>query len=367
MVNGILCKKLEALRGKTGEKCRRGSDELQKTDGLAWLLRPFAAGLAAGVLVLLMPLLLIGEGEAAEEPPQLLPASPSVSPGREEAESWDEGQTVRILTEQGQVEELTMREYLWRVVAAEMPAKFELEAMSAQAVCARTYTLWKMGTNTHEGADLCDNSACCQAYITPEEAAGRWGSLAEVYTEHVASAVERTDGRILTYEGKPIQAVFFSSSAPETEDAAAVWGGSLPYLVSVSSPEGEEVPNYYSSVVLTDKQVKSLVADSGLGIRLSGDPSGWIRNVSYTASGRVAEVEVGGVTLSGSAARSLFGLRSACFEVVEDEGTFTFSVTGYGHGVGMSQYGANAMAEAGSTWQEIVSHYYTGVTIQNAE
>ncbi len=339
---------------------------MQKTELLAWLVRPFAAGLMAGLLVLVLPLMLVDHGQA-EEPPQLLPASPSVSPVPEKGTSWDEEQAVRLLTESGQVEELTMKEYLWRVVAAEMPAKFELEAMCAQAVCARTYTLWKMGTNVHEDADLCDNSACCQAYITPEEAAGRWGSLTEVYTKHIASAVERTDGQILTYEGKPIQAVFFSSSAPETEDAAAVWGGSMPYLVSVSSPEGEEVPNYYSSVVLTAEQMKSLVANSGLGIKLSGDPSGWIRNVSYTGSGRVAELEVGGVTLSGSAARSLFGLRSACFEVIEDEGTFTFSVTGYGHGVGMSQYGANAMAEAGSTWQEIVCHYYTGVTIQKVE
>lgn len=338
---------------------------MQKAELLAWLVRPFLAGLLAGVLVLLLPLMLVGEGEAEELPP-LLPVSPSVAPSNAGEESWDEKQTVRILMESGQVEELTMQEYLWRVVAAEMPAKFELEAMCAQAVCARTYTLWKAGTNAHENADLCDNSACCQAYITPEEAAGRWGSLTEVYTKHIASAVAKTDGQILTYEGKPIQAVFFSSSAPETEDAAAVWGSGLPYLMSVSSPEGEEVPNYRSSVVLTAEQVKHLVADSGLGIKLSGNPSGWIRNVSYTDSGRVAELEVGGVTLSGSAARSLFGLRSACFEVIEDEGTFTFSVTGYGHGVGMSQYGANAMAAEGSTWQEIVCHYYTGVLIQSA-
>ena len=156
------------------------------------------------------------------------------------------------------------------------------------------------------------------------------------------------------------------------------------YLYSSNNPElilrnliQSQVRNVVGSSnvdsVLTDgkesiqMQVKELVADSGLGIRLSGDPSGWIRNVSYTGSGRVAELEVGGVTLSGSAARSLFGLRSACFEVIEDEGTFTFSVTGYGHGVGMSQYGANAMAAAGSTWQEIVCHYYTGVTIQKAD
>lgn len=335
----------------------------------AWLVRPLAVGLSAGALVLLLPLAMLGKGTAAvetEEAGRLFPVSPSLPLEGEHTECWDAEQTVRILTDGDQVVELTLQEYLWRVVAAEMPAKFEEEALCAQAVCARTYTLWKMGTSAHAGADLCSNSACCQAYITPEKAAGRWGSLAETYTDCIAAAVERTDGQILTYGGTPIQAVFFSSSAPETEDAAAVWGNSLPYLVSVSSPEGEEVPNYHSSVVLTAEEVRTLAESSGLGIRLTGDPAGWISRVSYTGSGRVAELELGGVTLSGGAARSLFGLRSACFEVAEKDGTFTFSVTGYGHGVGMSQYGANAMAAAGSTWQEIVCHYYTGVTIERA-
>lgn len=338
---------------------------MQKTGMLAWLVRPFAAGLIAGVLVLLAPLMLIG-GEEVEDVPQLTPASPSVSvtPQTAPNRSWDENRLVRILLESGEVEEMTMAEYLWRVVAAEMPASFEPEALCAQAVCARTYTLWKQQTAVHENADLCNNSSCCQAYITEEEAAQRWGDLAAAYTEKIASAVETTDGCVLTYEEKPIQAVFFSSSVSATEDAVAVWGSSLPYLVSVASPEGEEVPNYHSTVILTSKEVKTLVTDSGLGIKLSGDPSDWIGSVRYTSSGRVAELELGGATLSGSAARSLFGLRSACFEVEEEGGVFTFSVTGYGHGVGMSQYGANAMASEGSTWQEIVTHYYTGVTIR---
>lgn len=332
----------------------------------AWLSRPFAAGFLAGVLILLLPLLVVEDSEAAEVP-QLLPSAPIVSTSPAPRGSWDEGQTVRVLVESGGVEEMTMAEYLWRVVAAEMPATFEEEALKAQAVCARTYTLWKMAANLHEDGDLCDKSACCQAYITREETAERWGSLADAYTERIADAVAATDGCILTYEGKPIQAVFFSSSVSATEDAAAVWGNSLPYLVSVTSPEGEEVPNYRSTVTLTAEEVRQLVKSSGLGADLSGKPSKWFADVTYTDSGRVGSLKVGGVTLSGSAARSLLGLRSACFEVEEDNGVFTFSVTGYGHGVGMSQYGANAMARAGSTWQEIVSHYYTGVSVvQNA-
>ena len=339
---------------------------MQKAGIFAWICRPLAAGVLLGATVLLLPLLAAGRSSAAEPSPQLLPASPAASAKPSPAAEWDRAYTVRVLQEDGQVEELTMDEYLWRVVAAEMPASFEPEALKAQAVCARTYCLWKMSAGKHseEEADVCDDSACCQAYITREEAAERWGEAAETYTAKIAAAVADTDGQVLTYEGKPIQAAFFSSSTAATEDAAAVWGNSLPYLVSVASPEGDEVPNYHSTVILTAEEVKRLVVSAYPAADLSGAPSGWLANTDYTASGRVAEMDVGGITLSGGAARTLFSLRSACFTVEETDGVFTFSVTGYGHGVGMSQYGANAMAKAGSDWREIVSHYYTGITIQ---
>lgn len=338
---------------------------MQKTEDWAWISRPFAAGLIAGIAVLLIPLLAVEESAAAGTP-QLLPASLSVSATPEPVTEgvWDESRTVQILLESGEVETMTMAEYLWRVVAAEMPATFEEEALRAQAVCARTYTLWKMERAVHEEADLCDNSACCQAYMSHEEAEARWADLAQAYTQRITGAVKDTDGQILTYDGAPIQAVFFSSSVSSTEDAAQVWGNSLPYLVSVPSPEGEEVPNYHSTVTLTAEELRGLVQQSGMGITLSGDSSTWLSDLSYNASGRVAELTVGGVRLSGGAARSLFGLRSACFAVEEESGVFTFSVTGYGHGVGMSQYGANAMAKEGSSWEDIVRHYYTGITIQ---
>ena len=338
------------------------------------LRAPFLTGLALGAALLLLPLAALGGAPKADAPGQptpnllTLPAVPSPeaqpvpSPGE-----WDAGQTLRVLGRDGQVAEMTMADYLWCVVAAEMPASFEGEALRAQAVCARTYSLWKMGAKSHEadGADICADSSCCQAFISPEDAAQRWGEgAAESYTAKIAAAVADTDGQVLTYEGAPIQAVFFSSASGATEDAAAVWGKALPYLVSVDSPEGDEVPNYRSTVTLTADQVKKTVSEAGLGADLSGDPSGWFQNLTRTASGRVASVELGGVSLSGGAARSLFALRSACFDVAEDDGVFTFSVTGYGHGVGMSQYGANAMAKEGSGWRDILTHYYTGAEIQ---
>lgn len=332
---------------------------------LSSIRTPFLTGLALGLALLLLPL--TAPNQAAEDLVDLLPASPTpvaeptVSPGQ-----WDSAQTIRVLMDDGSVEAMTMADYLWRVVAAEMPASFEPEALRAQSVCARTYSLWKLAAHSHEAeeADICTDSSCCQAYTTPEAASARWGDAAESYTAKLAEAVSSTDGQIMTYNGAPIQAVFFSSASGATENAEAVWGRSLPYLVSVDSPEGEEVPNYRSTVTLSADQVRSLVAQAGIGADLSAAPSEWLTNLVYTSSGRVASMDVGGITISGGAARSLFQLRSACFEVTQADGVFTFSVTGYGHGVGLSQYGANAMARAGSTWRDILSHYYTGVTLQ---
>ena len=344
---------------------------MRNADVWRTLRAPFLTGLALGLTALLLPLAALGEASRAGEEPSptpgllTLPAVPT--PAAPSPGEWDAAHTLRVLGRDGQTAEMTMADYLWGVVAAEMPASFEAEALRAQAVCARTYSLWKLRAKSHEadGADICADSSCCQAYISPEEAAQRWGEqAAAAYTAKIASAVADTDGQALTYEGELIQAVFFSSASGATEDAQAVWGKSLPYLVSVDSPEGDEVPNYRSTVTLTAEQVKKLANEAGLGCDLSGEPDRWFQNLTRTASGRVASLELGGATLSGGAARSLFALRSACFDVSEKEGTFTFSVTGYGHGVGMSQYGANAMAKTGSSWRDILSHYYTGTQLQ---
>ncbi len=346
---------------------------MRNTESWRPLRAPFLTGLALGAALLLLPLAALGDAPAAADAqptPDLLtlPASPTPAPQPVPSPgARDAARTVRLLGRDGQVTELTMGDYLWGVVAAEMPASFEPEALRAQAVCARTYSLWKLNAKSHgeDGADICADSTCCQAYLSREDAAQRWGEgTADAYTAKIAAAVADTDGQVLTYDGAPIQAVFFSSASGATEDAAAVWGKSLPYLVSVDSPEGDEVPNYRSTVTLTAEQVKKAAGEAGLGADLSGEPSTWFTNLTRTASGRVASVELGGAELSGGAARSLFALRSACFDVSEKDGVFTFSVTGYGHGVGMSQYGANAMAKAGSGWRDILAHYYTGAEIR---
>ena len=259
-----------------------------------------------------------------------------------------------------------MAEYLWGVVAAEMPASFEPEALRAQAVCARTYSLWKLRAKSHEedGADICADSTCCQAYLSKEDAAQRWGEgTASAYTAKIAAAVADTDGQVLTYEGGPIQAVFFSSAAGSTAGAEEVWGRALPYLVPVDSPEGDEVPNYRTQTALGAEEVKALTLASYPGADLSGDPAAWFGQAARNEGGGVISIPLGGITLTGGQARALFSLRSACFTVSWDGSQFLFDVTGYGHGVGMSQYGANAMAKNGSSFQDILTWYYTGAQV----
>ena len=180
-------------------------------------------------------------------------------------------------------------------------------------------------------------------------------------------AVSATDGLVALYDGQPILAVFHSSSSGRTASAGDVWSGDLPYLTSVASPEGEDtVPNYYSTVTFTAAEAKALLLAAHPDLSLTGTPDTWFGAVTENGSGRVESVSVCGTDLEGTDLRSIFSLRSACFTLTADETSIIFRVTGYGHGVGMSQYGADRLAREGKTWQEILQWYYTGITIGNA-
>ena len=328
-----------------------------------------ATALILLLVVFLGPMLFLGgPPEDPEEDPLPTATLPidrtAITPGS------DASRLVRVRMEDGTVATLTLADYLWRVVAAEMPASFEREALWDEAVTARTYTLYQMGIGTnpnHPEADMCTDIACCQAYLDPDQAAANWGDGASAYAAKITDAVSSTDGQAIFYEGALIDAVFFSSAAGRTLDAVEVWGGSVPYLTGVESPEGEEVPNYHTTVAVSLEDFRETFLAQYPQADLSGAPSGWFQSLRPTSSGGVNTVEVGGVVVKGSELRSLFGLRSAHFTVTAGAEGVTFSVTGYGHGVGMSQYGANAMARAGASWQEILEHYYTGVTIAPLE
>ncbi len=249
-----------------------------------------------------------------------------------------------------------VEDYLIGVVLAEMPASFEVEALKAQAVAARTYTVKARQTGgKHGDGSVCADPQCCQAYLDPESYLVKGGTRENL--EKVSTAVRETAGQVLTYEGELIEATYFSCSGGSTEDAKAVWGADFPYLQAVESPGEEAAAWYRDKVAYTGEEFQEK-----LGVTLEGDPMDWFGETTYTEGGGVASMEIGEDRYAGTLLRSALGLRSTAFSVTVGE-KITITTRGYGHRVGMSQYGADAMAVAGSTYREILAHYYTGTQI----
>ena len=264
--------------------------------------------------------------------------------------------TVEVLGKDGKVSTVDLEEYLIGVVLAEMPASFEAEARKAQAVVARTFTLRSRDRSKHDNADICMDSGCCQAYMSPEEYLSRGGT--EEGVQRMAEAVAATAGKVLTYEGELIEATYFSCSGGSTEDAVAVWGTDVPYLQSVESPGEENAAHYTDTVTFTPEAFAA-----ALGLKLTGKPASWIGSVTYTAGGGVDTMVIGGSSFRGTELRKALGLRSTAFTVTAGEEEIVITTRGYGHRVGMSQYGAEAMAVSGSSYAEILTHYYQGAVL----
>ncbi len=276
--------------------------------------------------------------------------------------------------------ETTLEEYIVGVVLAEMPANFELEALKAQAVAARTYTYKKMlaGDNAdHPGCAVCTDSAHCQAWraltavtaSTPKPD----GTGAMTATEKIAKvqkAVSETAGMIACYEGYPIEALYHSCSGGMTENVENVWGGtSVPYLVAVESP-GEETAgtSYKDSVTMTKKEFIAKLQEANPAFSATTDNvfTG-MGQIKRSASGRIKSMQIGGVAFSGKELRSIFQLRSAHIRFSEDGENITLITYGFGHGVGLSQYGANARALEGMNYEEILQFYYKGITMEKID
>ena len=316
--------------------------------------------IAAAVILLAvlfgLPWLTAGDGTADSED----------APPQEDGGRLDEQVTLTVW-DGGEVQEMTVAAYLPGVERGEMPATFEPEALKAQAVTARTYLYYKVTTGSkpgHPEAAVCTSPACCAAYTDADKAAEKWGDLAAQYEEKIQQAVSDTDGQVLLYGGEPILAAFHSSSDGVTASSGDVWVKDLPYLRSVESPEsGDTVPNYYSVNTFTAKEFREKFTAAHAEAVFGDDPAGWIGQAVRNDSGRVEQVSIGGVTVEGTEVRSIFALRSASFTVEATDREVTFRVTGYGHGVVMSQYGANELAKQGKTWQEILQWYYTDVNI----
>lgn len=262
------------------------------------------------------------------------------------------GPTVTVHRSNGSIITIDLEEYIIGVIAAEMPASFNLEALKAQSVIARTYALRAQSI----GKTLTD-TVSTQAYIDTNQMQAKWGSSYNTYYSKIKSAVESTKGQYLTYNGTYIEALYHSTNNGKTESSFDVFGNYYPYLISVTSEYDKSASSYLRTTTIDLNTISSK-----LGINLTGDSI--IEILSYTDGYNIKQINIAGSTFTGRQVREALGLRSADFDIVINENTANITTRGFGHGVGMSQYGANGMANAGYGYQNILSHYYPGTTLK---
>lgn len=270
----------------------------------------------------------------------------------------------------GEIIEVSVRDYVIGAVAAEMPASFESEALKAQAVAAHTYAerqrnLQKKAPDKALGnADFSDDPNKYQGFLTDDKIRRYFGDNYDTYYEKISAAADEVLPYIITYDDEPIIAAFHSMSSGRTESAENMWGTAVEYLVPVNSESDKDAPNYADETEVSAAFVRARLEKVFEGVELGDLPEEWIKPEKKSQSGTVIEVTVGNVKASGDEIRQAFGLRSADFTVEYADEAFTFATRGYGHGVGMSQYGANSMAKEGADWREILSHYYKNCEIK---
>ena len=291
---------------------------------------------------------------------------------------------VRLLqSETGEIITIELEEYIMGVLIGEMPVTYELEALKAQAVVARTYTLNKMinSPNSHEGADMCDSIEHCQAYKTKEYALSCWDNNEENEKwNKIKTAVLETKNQVITYQGELINAFFHAHSGGKTEDSMNIWGReNIPYLKSVEGFENREL---IEQVTMEISQLDKILKENNLNYKslletndiskqeelLKAENIEFLKEqikiLEKNSSGRVSKMQISNLVLEGTEVRNLFGLRSTFFDVIIEDGKLTFETSGYGHGVGLSQEGANSMALQGANYKDIILHYYTDVNIE---
>ena len=285
----------------------------------------------------------------------------------------DTGQKIKVkITDTGEIKEITVNEYLVGVVPAEMPPDYEEEALKAQAVVARTYLYQKMKNNSHKDVDICDNPNHCQAYYSYDKLMNAWEKTKKYdkqtrdkYYEKIKKVVKDTENVVVTYNGEYIKAFFHACSAGKTEDVSAIWGEvEIPYLKAVESIEDETYKNYYSKETFSKNQIVDKIHEKIDKKCSNNNEKDFIKITEYTKSGRVKYLEIGGEKYKATELRTALGLRSTNFTIEEREEIITFNVKGNGHGVGMSQVGADYLAKEGKSYEDIIKHYYTGVSLE---
>lgn len=271
---------------------------------------------------------------------------------------------------EGIVESKDSENYLYGVLAGEMSAKFDIEALKAQAIAARTFVMYKKenpSSSGHNNSVVCTDYKHCQEYRSYEELKSTNGSkwMEEYYTK-IKEAVDSTKGQILVYDGKAILPLYFSTSSGKTENSEEVFSAKYPYLKSVDSPYDGESPKYTSEVIISKSDFINTIKRNYSGIDInSNNLQENVNILSRSRGGSVDKIKVGSKELKGVNIRRIFKLNSANFEIKFDNDNVIFNVRGYGHGVGMSQWGAQGMAEEGFLYYEILKYYYTGVEIKD--
>ncbi len=288
--------------------------------------------------------------------PDLETAEGSLEPTQTIGEPVQKVNFLPVLQPNGSVEQMALEDYVVCVLLAEMPSDFDTEALKAQAVAARTYTLKRQQAgDKHKNAAVCTRSSCCQAYC-PQEDFLVSGETKEALQKMI-DAVHSTEGQVLTYDGKLIEATYFSCSGGRTEAAVEVWGSEVAYLQAVDSPGEENATHYVDTVTFSLQEFSEK-----LGVTLSGN---WLGQITYTDGGSVDTIAIGGKEFTGTALRQKLGLRSTAFVITSLGDRVTITTKGFGHRVGMSQYGAEAMAVQGKDYKEILAHYYPGTALES--
>ena len=319
-------------------------------------MKRFYLGLVAALVVLCVVLFYpSGQTTPAQAEPTETAAAATHSAALPAAR-FDAQTSISVLLD-GQTQEVSLQDYLTGVLLAEMPTDFPPEALKAQAVASRTFALHQRAARKHTNADICGDSACCQGWVSSE------GFSAEA-VKHASEAVQATDGLALCYDGDLIDATFFSCSGGSTEAAVEVWGSDVPYLQAVESPNEEDAPRYSDETTLSRAEFVRILQTENPAIT-GAEPL--LGTITRTQGGGIATATLCGQVFEGTTLRRLFGLRSTDITIRDEGERIVLTTRGFGHRVGMSQYGARAMAEAGDDFETILLHYYQGAALYRLE
>ena len=324
------------------------------------------------LVLLLLPLPLLGNLNPDKAPNRTNSGSSSAT--GDGSEPGNKGDVFHLFdTDTNLVYDISDRDFVIGSVGAEMYPTYHSEALKAQAVASYTYysALRKRRRANPDpsikGADFADTLSGLPVFYTSAQLKQRWGKSYNTYYKKISGAVDAVFGKKITYDGEPITAVYHAISTGTTEDAAVMWGTSYPYLQPVASPGDKLSPAYQSDVTLKPDELKSKLGKIEK-ITFSGNADTWIKdNCQTSASGTVTQLTICNTSLTGIRIREALGLRSACFTVKYEKGKFNFTVYGYGHNVGMSQYGADYLARQGMSYDEILHYYYTDVKISSSD